>query len=209
MLIFCILSAIVIYSPSGLSSAASIQHSSAIVHNTYAGTTSVIIHDPAHTETSKIIAEHEKRQDRIQTRRSVFVTYSCPVGGTASKTFKWVARCRLSSGTLSMHPGENINSMTHLITRANNFESGFVSKIPELVGNFCCVYLFRANIIGTVYDDFISMGLTPDRVPTQQGIKVKEFCVVVPPEFTCPLVGSTVPREFRNCHVDTAVLGHG
>lgn len=123
------------------------------------------------------VNSHGKRQDEeIVTRRSVRATYTCPIGGQQTRDFRWEARYDRTTGIVQLNGLEHIQSFDHVLVATNNFKTQFLSRFPQLHDNFCCVYSFKGTIIGTVYPDYIGMGLTPAAVNPRRGLKVTEFC---------------------------------
>lgn len=153
--------------------------------------------------------QHEKRELLVVTRRNVLVTYRCPVADRQVKIFRWAAQFDHEDGNLTLLKGENVDSFGHVNVVTNNFTSEFTTQRAEIHGRFCCGYLFKATVIGTVWRDYIGMGITAQGVNPREGMLVKEYCVPIP-EGACPVQvpANPPPGGFRDCRVISAVLGH-
>lgn len=143
---------------------------------------------------------------RVRSRRSAIVTYTCPVAGVQTRTFKWQVKYSPATDELEMEGVSHVTSWDHVYTSTNDFSTAFNNVFEQMHGHFCCRYRFKVSVLGEVFATHVAMDLTAPDVPATEGVRATENCVDMPENLSCVLIGSTVPRIERDCRATSVVL---
>lgn len=148
--------------------------------------------------------EHDKRLlNYIRATRSLVVDYTCPVSGPQTRAFRWQAEHHLVGGTLRMSGLLNILSWDHLTVVTNNFMTHFHAKRCESHGEYCCLHLYTAAVLGTVFPDHIMMWVGVPQHDPRNAIYISEICAYIHDAAGCPVVANT---GHQDCQVTNVAL---